>query len=296
MTWLARRYSPEKVIDWTARREGSRAYYASHFRQVFGVSMEEAWAQWIADERTFQLANLAAIRKYPITPHRDVTEPRARLGVARLRRSGGEEDLRGLQLSRRRRAHRRHRYRERRRAAHPADQGTGDLQRHVAGVGSRRARAVLHDRQRLVSRPGAARPGHGPDARAPERRAHRRHRLQQERQGPLGDPAPEWLRHHRPHSGAVHGVGADQDAALRHDRLRPRRLAGRHQAGGVVRRDYRRAGRARAEHRGLEKGRRDAAGEVRLLAVGAERLHLLGRRPVSLRQLVSDRRLQHLSV
>lgn len=73
MTWLARRYSPDKVIDWTARREGSRSYYARQFKQVFGVSLEEAWAQWIADERTFQLANLAAIRKYPITPHRDIT-------------------------------------------------------------------------------------------------------------------------------------------------------------------------------------------------------------------------------
>ena len=73
MTWLARRYSPEQLIEWTARREGSRAYYASQFRKVFGVSMEVAWAQWIADERTFQQANLAAIRKFPVTQYRDVT-------------------------------------------------------------------------------------------------------------------------------------------------------------------------------------------------------------------------------
>src|SRR5687768_15649610 len=73
MTWLARRYSPEKLVEWTARREGSRAYYASQFRQVYGLSLEQAWAQWIRDEREFQLANLAAIRKYPVTQHRDVT-------------------------------------------------------------------------------------------------------------------------------------------------------------------------------------------------------------------------------
>lgn len=73
MTWLARRYSPEQLIEWTARREGSRAYYASQFRQVFGVSLEQAWAQWIADERTFQRANLETIRRYPVTPYRDVT-------------------------------------------------------------------------------------------------------------------------------------------------------------------------------------------------------------------------------
>ena len=73
MTWLARRYSPEKLVEWTARREGSRAYYASQFRQVYGLSLEQAWAQWATDEREFQLANLAAIRKYPVTPYRDVT-------------------------------------------------------------------------------------------------------------------------------------------------------------------------------------------------------------------------------
>ena len=73
LTWLARRYSPEQVIEWAARREGSRAYYASQFRKVFGVSLEDGWSRWIADERTFQLANLAAIRKFPITPFRDVT-------------------------------------------------------------------------------------------------------------------------------------------------------------------------------------------------------------------------------
>ena len=73
MTWLARKYSPERVIEWTARREGSRGYYAAHFRKVFGVSLEQGWAAWIRDEREFQLANLAAIRKFPITPYRDVT-------------------------------------------------------------------------------------------------------------------------------------------------------------------------------------------------------------------------------
>ncbi len=45
MTWLARRYSPDKVIEWTARREGSRGYYSAQFRKVFGVSLEQAWAR-----------------------------------------------------------------------------------------------------------------------------------------------------------------------------------------------------------------------------------------------------------
>jgi hypothetical protein len=73
MTWLARRYSPARLVDWTARREGSRGYYAAQFKHVFGVGLEEAWAEWIKDEREFQLGNLAAIRKYPVTQYRDVT-------------------------------------------------------------------------------------------------------------------------------------------------------------------------------------------------------------------------------
>jgi WD40-like Beta Propeller Repeat len=73
MTWLARHYSPEKVIAWTARREGSPAYYSSAFRQQFGIGLSEAWAQWVTDEHAFQQANLAAIRQHPVTPYKDIT-------------------------------------------------------------------------------------------------------------------------------------------------------------------------------------------------------------------------------
>ncbi len=145
MTWLARRYSPEQRdrMDRASRRTAAPITRRSS-GTCSTIGLEEAWAQWIADERTFQLANLAAIRKYPITPYRDVTS-RALGSVSRAYlRSGVEEDLRRLQLPRRRRARRRHRHRERRGAAHPADQGSGDLHRHVAGVGSGCARVVLH--------------------------------------------------------------------------------------------------------------------------------------------------------
>jgi hypothetical protein len=73
MTWLARRYSPGKVVAWLSRRDGSRGYYSAAFKQVFETSLESAWASWVADERAFQQSNLAAIRKYPTTEHRDVT-------------------------------------------------------------------------------------------------------------------------------------------------------------------------------------------------------------------------------
>jgi hypothetical protein len=82
MTYLAYQYSPEKLIAWASRHEGSKAYYASRFQQVFGKSLDAAWADWIAFEQTFQQANLDAIRKVPITPARDVS-PRALGSISR---------------------------------------------------------------------------------------------------------------------------------------------------------------------------------------------------------------------
>ena len=48
MTYLAHRYSPEDVIRWVGRGEGTAAYYTSNFRKVFGVPLEAAWSDWIA--------------------------------------------------------------------------------------------------------------------------------------------------------------------------------------------------------------------------------------------------------
>ena len=82
MTWLAYRHSPDRLVEWIARRPGSKAYFASQFRHVFGTSLESAWAEWIAFERVFQAENLAAIRKFPITPASDLS-PRALGSVSR---------------------------------------------------------------------------------------------------------------------------------------------------------------------------------------------------------------------
>lgn len=82
MEYLAYTYSPEDVIRWVARTEGSRGYYASQFRQVFGIPLERGWSNWIAFEREFQTTNLEAIRKYPTTAYRDVS-PQALGSVSR---------------------------------------------------------------------------------------------------------------------------------------------------------------------------------------------------------------------
>ena len=72
MSYLADQHSPEKLIEWVSRRDGSKGYYASQFRQVFGQKLEDAWQDWIKSEKEFQQKNLEAIRKYPLTPYHDI--------------------------------------------------------------------------------------------------------------------------------------------------------------------------------------------------------------------------------
>ena len=72
-TWLAYVYSPEKVLAWVRRDEGSEPYYSDQFLKVFGLPLEQAWQDWIAFEHEFQRRNLAEIRKFPVTVPRALT-------------------------------------------------------------------------------------------------------------------------------------------------------------------------------------------------------------------------------
>ena len=73
-TWLAYRYSPEQFVRWVSRRPGTDAYYASQFRRVFGTSLGRAWHEWVDFEHAFQRANLDSVRRYPVTPSRDLSD------------------------------------------------------------------------------------------------------------------------------------------------------------------------------------------------------------------------------
>ena len=83
ITWLAYAHGPEKVLAWLRRDEGSRRYFSDQFEAVYGQSLDEAWAQWIAFEREFQARNLAEVRKHPITPQKTLV-PRAVGSSSRL--------------------------------------------------------------------------------------------------------------------------------------------------------------------------------------------------------------------
>ena len=74
MSYLAYIYSPEMLISWVTRKEGSEAHYAAHFEHVFGLPMKQAWQDWIEFEHDFQTKNLQAVRQYPITPYADISD------------------------------------------------------------------------------------------------------------------------------------------------------------------------------------------------------------------------------
>ena len=40
---------------------------------MFGITVEQAWQDWIRFEHEFQKANLAEVRKFPITPYRNLS-------------------------------------------------------------------------------------------------------------------------------------------------------------------------------------------------------------------------------
>jgi hypothetical protein len=72
MGYLARQYGAESLIEWAARKPGSKGYFASQFKLVFGLELGDAWDQWLAWERDFQEANLTRIRKNETTAYRDL--------------------------------------------------------------------------------------------------------------------------------------------------------------------------------------------------------------------------------
>jgi len=74
LSYIAYTYSPEKLITWVRRQEGSKGHYSAQFEHVFGLPMDEAWQNWIEFEHEFQNRNLQAVRQFPITPHKDISE------------------------------------------------------------------------------------------------------------------------------------------------------------------------------------------------------------------------------
>jgi hypothetical protein len=74
VSYLALRYGNDSLLAWFDRSPGSRRYFTSQFRKVYGRSLADEWSRWIAWERDWQRANLAAIRRHPTTASRPLTD------------------------------------------------------------------------------------------------------------------------------------------------------------------------------------------------------------------------------
>lgn len=94
MNYLALNYSPEKLVAWLKRGPDSDGYYSNQFERVFGKPLDDAWADWIAWERTFQTANLAAVKAHAPTPVKRLSD-RALGSVSRLYYNAARDTLIG---------------------------------------------------------------------------------------------------------------------------------------------------------------------------------------------------------
>ena len=87
ITWLARRYSPEKVIEWVVAEATAAGPTTPRSSATSSAqSIEPAWAAWEKDEREFQQQNLAKLSRGPDDAVPATHETGAGLGVARLLR------------------------------------------------------------------------------------------------------------------------------------------------------------------------------------------------------------------
>jgi hypothetical protein len=74
VNYLAYHYGPEKVIEWFTRADGTHRYFSSQFEKVYGTSLDDEWARWVAWEHVWQRANLDSIGRFPTTRYRVLSD------------------------------------------------------------------------------------------------------------------------------------------------------------------------------------------------------------------------------
>lgn len=73
ITYVAWKHGPEKLLQWIARTEDSKGLFGSEFKELYGISLDDEWDNWIRFEHEWQHANLDSIRKYPLTQSRTIS-------------------------------------------------------------------------------------------------------------------------------------------------------------------------------------------------------------------------------
>ncbi len=74
INYLAYTYSPEDIIEWNKRIDGSKRSYAAQFEKVYGLTLDEAWQNWIDFEHDFQKGNLESVRQFPTTEYQNLSD------------------------------------------------------------------------------------------------------------------------------------------------------------------------------------------------------------------------------
>ena len=73
VSYLGYHYGPEKLLQWYKRTPGSKRYFASQFKHVYGRTLADEWSRWVAWEQRWQQANLDSLRRNPVTPFRPLS-------------------------------------------------------------------------------------------------------------------------------------------------------------------------------------------------------------------------------
>lgn len=74
MSYLAQKHGAESLLEWTSRTDDTKRYYANQFKNVYGVSLDEEWSNWIEWEKSWQKKNLARIHENPVTEGQPLTK------------------------------------------------------------------------------------------------------------------------------------------------------------------------------------------------------------------------------
>lgn len=65
--YIAYKYGVENLKKLYVRNDSSKKFYASQFKKIYGISVVEAWSDWIKFEHEFQMKNLERIQEYDLT-------------------------------------------------------------------------------------------------------------------------------------------------------------------------------------------------------------------------------------
>ena len=74
VNFMTARYGYDKLIQFYNRTADSRTFFGGQFKAVYGRPLRQVWNEWKEDEKQHQEANLAAIREFPVTQTRPLTE------------------------------------------------------------------------------------------------------------------------------------------------------------------------------------------------------------------------------